>query len=315
MHAVHQEGPAVASALLPWLDQAKVRLFSAGPSQSGRLDGNLHQGEQLTIVELHAQGIGRVLFRNQNDVITLAIAGQGQAKGTAGGRPYRSIPNRYCFLLLPDEVLEVSVGSAALDGIVLQVQSEYLLAECQIHGLEGPDLVSLNETIPGHEQLLLACARQLLELARSDEAAASARMIAPLEASILSLLASLVGSSQSENSRYFDDAEQPRSVYVQKALGFFEDNMAEILTLTDICRACNVSARTLQVSFQSVMNRTPLQVLQELRMKRLRELLLHRVPVSAACQRVGLQPSGRMSGVYKKMFGELPSQTRKNALN
>ena len=61
------------------------------------------------------------------------------------------------------------------------------------------------------------------------------------------------------------------------------------------------------------MQRSPLQVLQEMRLTRLNQLLRQRVAVSQACEQVGLMPSGRMAGNYKRMFGELPSETRRLA--
>jgi transcriptional regulator GlxA family with amidase domain len=69
----------------------------------------------------------------------------------------------------------------------------------------------------------------------------------------------------------------------------------------------------LQASFQVVMQRPPLQALLELRLSRLRQLLLKGTEVRVACQQTGLPPSGRMASYYKTMFGELPSQTRLKA--
>lgn len=302
----------IAPELQPWLNSTQVRLFPSSPDGVGaELSGLHHQGEAVTVLQLSAQGMARVLFRNHPGLISLAIADVGQCRGSAGGREFRSVPNRFSFLLRSDEVLQILVGSPRLSGLLIQLPEDLLMQECQLHEVEDPDLNTLNDTIPGHETLLLACSRQLLDLTAQQPGPARARMMQPLEASILSLLASLVGSVQVTTSAAAVD--QPQSQHVQNALAYLEDHMADAVTLTDLCKACNISARTLQVSFQSVMNRTPLQAFQEMRLTRLRQLLLHRVAVRSACEQVGLQPSGRMAANYKRMFGELPSQTRLRA--
>ena len=299
----------IAPELQPWFDAAQVRLFPSSSDSSGsQLSGLHHDGGAVTVLQLSSQGITRVLFRNPPGLISLAISELGQCRGSAGGREFRSVPNRFGFLLRSDEVLQILVGSPRLSGLLIQLPEELLLQECQLHEVADPDLNSLNDTIPGHEALLLACSRQLLDFKSQPAGPTRARMMQPLEASILSLLASLVGSV--DVAAASSPPEQPQSQHVQNALAYLEEHIADAVTLTDICRACNVSARTLQVSFQAVMNRTPLQAFQEMRLTRLRQLLLHRVAVRNACEQVGLQPSGRMAGNYKKMFGELPSQTR-----
>ncbi len=63
------------------------------------------------------------------------------------------------------------------------------------------------------------------------------------------------------------------------------------------------------------MGRTPLKVLQEIRFKKFRGLLLQGQDVGRACESVGLQQTGRVSGKYKQIFGELPRETRARAIN
>jgi transcriptional regulator GlxA family with amidase domain len=163
--------------------------------------------------------------------------------------------------------------------------------------------MSLADTLPGHESLLLACAKQMII------PEASALVVEPLEASVFSLLASLLAAEQKSVPSSLINAST-HSRYVQIALSYMEERLAEPITLRDLCNTCCVSARTLQISFQSVMNRPPLQVLHELRLTRLRELLLCGAKVATACKSVGLSPSGRLSASYQSMFGELPRQTR-----
>lgn len=287
-----------------------MRLFPASPDQAQPvLDGFCFEGTYTTILRLEAHGLSRALFRNQPGRLSLAFAESGLCRGRAAGRPFRAIPNRFTCLLMPDEVLDLQVSSPRLVGFVIQISVEMLIQECALHRIDNPAPETLLDTIPGHESLLLACARQLLELRDQPESVAKARMVLPLEASILSLLASLVSSAKTDTS--LNEPLAPQAIHVQNALGFFESHLGDSINLTDLCRACNVSARTLQVAFQTVMQQSPLQVLQDMRLTRLNQLLRQRVAVSQACDQVGLQPSGRMAANYKRLFGELPSETRR----
>ena len=300
----------VDATLQRWIASTKVHLEPlAGDGVISRLKGTDFQGSGLALLRAEISGLARVLARNPPECLTIALADSGQCRGLAGRRDIRLMPKRLAFILLPGEVLQLSPLSPKLGGLLLQLPSQLLLEECQLHGTEDPDLLSLQDTIPGHEPLILVCAQQLLELAGQPESPARARMIQPLEASILSLLASLVAST--ENRSTPEQAPEPsQSIHVQNALAFIEEHLAEAITLTDLCRVCCVSARTLQMAFHAVMNRTPLQVLQEVRLTRLRELLLQGMDVRGASKLVGLPPTGRMAANYKRLFGELPSQTK-----
>jgi AraC-like DNA-binding protein len=299
----------VRENLKPWFQEAKIRLFAVPGEHRATIEGDLYCGETLKIIWLKARLVKRVLFRNDRDKITIVISEYGQARGNASGHAFRAIPNRFAFMLQENEVVELQIDSELVSGLVLQINISSLTEECKIHGYSDTGIGTLRETLPGHEDLMNACARQLLGY--SDQY--SRRLTSPLERSILSLLAGLVIESEESKDRKQDQRDSPQQTYVSYALRYFEQNLAEPVCLTDVCRACNVSARTLQVAFNSVMGRSPLHVLNELRLGRLRQLLQSQVAVSAACRQVGLQPSGRVSGSYKEMFGELPSDTlRKN---
>lgn len=308
---------SVARPLKEWLSTTESHLVPAKADGGGAsLNGQCFSGDAITLLQMDAEGITRILVRNHPDRISFGIADHGQCRGTAAGRDFRLIPKRIAFTLLPREVLSLQVSSARIGGLVVQLPVELLLEECKLHEIEDPDLLSLEDTIPGHESLLLACAQQLLDLAGQPESPARARMVMPLEASILSLVASLVSSSEKRarrNAAGATGAEQPQAIHVQTALAYLEANLSDAITLTDLCKACSISARTLQMAFQTVMNRTPLQVLQEMRLTRLRQLLQQRMDVRSACTQTGLQPTGRMAANYKRLFGELPRQTRLKA--
>ena len=293
-----------------WLGTTKTHIDPLKPNgKTPSLCGVDFKGSSLGLLKANIEAAGRLLARNPADSITICLAESGQCRGAAAKREIRVIPKRLAFILLPGEVLNLEIISHQVSGLLLQVPTTILLRECELHGTEDPDLHSLQETIPGHETLILTYAQQLLDLAANDEGPAKSRLINPLEASILSLIASLVGTTKG-SSAAGNASEPSQSAHVQTALAFMENHMAGTITLADLCKACCISARTLQVAFQTVTNRSPLQVLQELRFTRFRDLLLQRMDVRSACIQVGLQPTGRMAANYKRLFGELPRETK-----
>lgn len=260
-------------------------------------------GSKVSLLQVRLCSISRLLVRNPPDSLVIAIPDIGQCSGSAAKRDIRFIPGRLSFVLLPGEVLKLTPKSDSVSGFLFKLSAKDIVSESITHGVSVPSLLSLAETLPGHESLLLACAKQMII------PEASALVIEPLEASVFSLLASLVAAEQKSVPSSLINAST-HSRYVQIALTYMEDHISDTVTLGDLCKACCVSARTLQISFQTVMNRPPLQVLNELRLTRLRELLLCGAKVAAACESVGLTPSGRLSASYKSMFGELPRQTK-----
>lgn len=260
-------------------------------------------GAKVSIIHVGLSSISRLLVRNPPDSLVIAIPDIGQCSGSAGKRDFRFVPGRLSFVLLPGEVLKLAPKSDSVSGFLFKLSAQDIVSESITHGVGEPSLLSLEETLPGHESLLLACAKQMII------PEASALVIEPLEASVFSLIASLLAAEQKSVPSSLVNAST-HSRYVQITLSYMEDNLSNPIILRDLCNACCVSARTLQIAFHSVMNRPPLQVLQELRLTRLRELLLSGAKVAAACESVGLAPSGRLSASYKRMFGELPRQTK-----
>ena len=271
-------------------------------------DGSLYSGELLCLAKVNLTGCSRVLIRNPKDTLTIAIALTGQSSGFVSDRDIRLIPNRISFLLLPQDVLNLLPQSHIISGYIFRFCASDIISESFQHGIDDPCISSLIDSLPGHESLLIACANQILGSA--CDLSTSERIFKPLESSIFSLLGSLVGPAKASSAPGLPHAST-HSHYVQVAIEHMENNISHHITLSDLCSVCCVSARTLQVSFNSVMNRTPLQVLQEIRLTRLRDALLEGMDVSTACNSLGLISSGRLSASYKKLFGELPRQTRR----
>lgn len=303
----------VNEALVSWLQGIKIHVDECDQCDWSSFDGSSYIGDHLTIVKIKVEGATRVLARNPDSWFSFGIRGDHSLIVSSGNREIVARSQKFAFMALPGELVKLLPDEKLMDGYIFHVSSDYLIAEAINHGTESPSLLSLHDAIPGHEELILACANQLIKFSALENELSSQRIMKPLEQSIVSLLATLVGVDHSVLEHQPRDGCRPS--YVQIALTYMEDNISHSINLSDICVACNVSSRTLQVAFQSVMRRTPLQVLQEIRFKKFRGLLLQGLDVGQACESVGLQQTGRVSGKYKQIFGELPRETRARAIN
>ncbi len=298
----------VAEALVPWHSRIQSHIDPHELCDAPRLVGSEFEGQYLTIVRLEAEGVSRVLARNPDTWFTFGIFDDVCFPVSSGNREIVSRPHRLAFIALPGELIHLRPEDAHVKGFLFHLPAEYLIAQAVDHGTKYPSLLTLQETIPGHEELILACSNQLIKFSALENELSSTRIMQPLEQSIISLLATLVGVDPHILVPHEDDG--CRSCYVQIALTYMENNISRAINLSDLCVACSVSSRTLQLTFQSVMKQAPMQVLQELRYKKLRGFLFQGMDVGRACECCGLQQSGRVSSKYKQMFGELPRDTR-----
>ncbi|MXO59936.1 helix-turn-helix domain-containing protein [Altererythrobacter salegens] len=100
---------------------------------------------------------------------------------------------------------------------------------------------------------------------------------------------------------------------VRRARDFIDGNLEEPLTVSAMARAAFTSHRTLQRAFVDVLDESPQSYVRKLRLNRIRHDLATeaeaRCTITLISNRWGMSELGRMSGWYKELFGELPSQT------
>ena len=104
-----------------------------------------------------------------------------------------------------------------------------------------------------------------------------------------------------------------RHALVARAQEFMRAHLDEPLTIADLCRALRVSRRTLQYGFQEVLQINPASYLRALRLNGARRALRAAQPggdgVHDIAARWGFWHLSRFASDYRRMFGELPSQT------
>lgn len=101
---------------------------------------------------------------------------------------------------------------------------------------------------------------------------------------------------------------------VAQARDYLLAHLDEPVTVADLCTALKLSRRTLQYSFQAVLNVNPVAWLRATRLNGVRRSLKAarhdpRATVSDIAARWGFWHLSAFAADYKLMFGELPSQT------
>ena len=105
-----------------------------------------------------------------------------------------------------------------------------------------------------------------------------------------------------------------RKVVVDKVREYILAHKEEPVTVADLCAALKVSRRTLQYSFQAVLNVNPVAYLRAVRLNGTRRALRAAIgdgtaTVADIAARWGFWHMSHFAADYKLMFGELPSQT------
>jgi AraC-like DNA-binding protein len=106
---------------------------------------------------------------------------------------------------------------------------------------------------------------------------------------------------------------EERSRIVRVAEDYAMAHIDDQFYLTDLCKAADVSERTLEYAFKAVMGMTPMTYLTRLRLHRVRQRLLaaprDSTTVTAEALNCGFWHLGEFSRAYKNCFGEFPSET------
>ena len=102
----------------------------------------------------------------------------------------------------------------------------------------------------------------------------------------------------------------PRSV--RRVEDYILAHSDEPLTVSDLTRASGVSARSMYRAFREFRDISPMSLLRDIRLRRVRDDLLRAGPetvVSDILARRGISEFGRFASYYRQRFGETPSQT------
>jgi AraC-like DNA-binding protein len=98
-----------------------------------------------------------------------------------------------------------------------------------------------------------------------------------------------------------------------RARDYIHAHLSEKISIGSIAIASDTSTRTLHRAFLHVLGESPYCYVNRLRLHRIRHELASRkeanITITAAANRSGMSELGRMSGHYRRLFGEYPSTT------
>jgi AraC family ethanolamine operon transcriptional activator len=100
---------------------------------------------------------------------------------------------------------------------------------------------------------------------------------------------------------------------VRRADDYLRAYLGEPLALLALCRELGVSERALHYAFQQVRGLSPMACCRALRLNAVRQELKaapDTATVQAIARRWGFWHPGEFAAAYRRLFGELPSQTR-----
>jgi len=106
-----------------------------------------------------------------------------------------------------------------------------------------------------------------------------------------------------------------RAQMVKQAEDYMLAKLDQPLTLKDVCEVIHVSSRPLFYGFQELFGLSPMSYLKVQRLNQVRRSLKAADPetssVMSIASRFGFWSAGHFARDYKRMFGELPSETMK----
>lgn len=107
---------------------------------------------------------------------------------------------------------------------------------------------------------------------------------------------------------------QRRNRLVRKAEAYVTAHLDESVRMQKLCREVGASARSLEYAFQAIYGTGAMRYLRTVRMNEVRKALLRadsssRATVTAAAMDWGFWHLGEFAAAYRRLFGELPSET------
>lgn len=202
------------------------------------------------------------------------------------------------------EILACTTNAEALQTYALQVEHRDLQAE-----LAGRRLAPT--TAPRLAALRALLATMMASLHATPELLNHLPMQKAMEQALFAALLDALAPPPTQTPR---PSNRARLVVVARARDYMQAHIDEPFSVAELCVQLGVSRRTLQYSFQEVLNLNPVRFFRALRLNAVRRALRQapagtRGVVADIASRWGFWHLSHFAAEYKAMFGELPSET------
>ena len=200
------------------------------------------------------------------------------------------------------EILGVVVDAHALETHAREVEHRDLAAALDDKGVLEPGARRLDEF-----------RRLSLSVLQSSEVNPSALQFRQTQRVLEQTMLAAIVAVVSDEATSPKPACSARRRIVDAAKALMLEQIAETITVADLCRTLGVSRRTLQYSFHEVLGINPVRFLRAQRLNGVRRALKAAVHGADSVQdiaaRWGFWHLGHFVTDYKRRFGELPSET------
>jgi AraC-like DNA-binding protein len=275
--------------------------------EKGLIESEAFIGEMFHVSKVRTCGLDTWQSCQPETDISISINISGSYGGKINSRFYNVRRGKLSFVSLPGEVQNSRIASDETCGWMISLSHKKFLSEVTKLTQEEMEPSRFLEALEGSEGFLEGAAEHLLWLQRSSPQSWSQMSIDSTTTAVTSFVAARI--AEMYGARDSQVTSRSLASYVDSAVSFMESLYMRPLSLGDLCEACHVSSRTLQVAFRQLRGETPMQALRGIRLEVMRGLLLQGEDVSVASVKVGLSPTGRTAALYFAVYGEKPSQT------
>lgn len=182
----------------------------------------------------------------------------------------------------------------------------------------GPfSLESLRPADPVAARQWLRTIHYITENLRSDPEALAQPLLAGAATRLLAAsLLSAFPNSWTTEPRHHDRTDATPTT-LTRAIAFIETNADRDIALVDIARASYVTVRAVQLAFRRHLDTTPMAYLRRVRLDRAHQQLRatdphDRTTITEIAARWGFADHSRFTALYRRTYGQLPSQTLRN---
>lgn len=208
-----------------------------------------------------------------------------------------------------------SVSQANFDVFTVSLSEESLNRTC--HFLELPDfrkLIGQNEVFDCHSHWMALLREWLkkitLRIGKGSSAELGRVNLLQLEEDLAGRLISILSDSQAAINK---PLSRKRDKALRLAVDFIVDTDKPVTSIQELCSIAGASERTLQYAFSERFGQSPKTFTLNYRLNRVRKVLRRAAPDGARIYRVaeeqGFSHMGQFTHDYKRLFGELPSET------
>ena len=201
-----------------------------------------------------------------------------------------------------------AIADSNLIGMPISIDENYFEECCRLIGcpevmttLRKNDLLKVNQT---HLKEL----RIFLDKILNSESLVENISLKVLEHQLVELLINTISFSIPEKTFYRENVNT-----FNNAVDYIHDNIKDLTTVNEVCRSLNVSDRQLRHLFQKKYAISPKNYIQNLKLsliyKRLKVEQTEEVTIRSLAGDFNFWHMGQFSRDYRKLFGELPSET------